>query len=303
VITDVAGVRVGHWTDPVGLTGCTVILTPEGTVGSAEVRGGAPGTVGTDGLRPGSIGTGVDAVLLTGGSGFGLAAAVGVQRWLEEHGRGFETGLVRVPIVAGAVLFDLGLGDPHARPDAASGYAACEAASDGPIAEGSVGAGTGATVAKLPDPRKGMKGGLGSASTRYGDVIVGAVAAVNALGRIVEADGSPLASNRGDADAEPVMWPIQNTTLVCVATNARLSPQHALRLTYAAHDGLALAVRPAHTYWDGDVAFALATGEVEADWSRLPELAIDAVADAIRRGVRAATGAPGVPAVSDGEVG
>jgi L-aminopeptidase/D-esterase-like protein len=300
VITDVEGVRVGHWTDPVGLTGCTVVLVPDGTVGAVDVRGGAPGTVGTDGLRPGSIGTGVDAIVLTGGSGFGLAAAVGVQRWLAERGRGFATGPARVPIVAGAVLFDLGVGDPGARPDPDAGYAACGAAQGGPVPEGSVGAGTGATVAKLPDPRKGMKGGVGSASTRYGELIVGAVAAVNALGRIVEADGTTLAANRGDPDAAPTMWPIGNTTLVCVATNARLSSSRALRLAYAAHDGIALAVRPAHTHWDGDVAFALATGEVEPDPVRLPELAADAVAEAIRRGVRAATGLPGVPAVGDG---
>jgi L-aminopeptidase/D-esterase-like protein len=301
VITDVPGIRVGHWTDRVGHTGCTVILTPEGTVGAVDARGGAPGTVGTDGLRPGSIGTGVDAIVLTGGSGFGLAAAVGVQRWLEERGRGFRTGPARIPIVAGAVLFDLGVGDAGARPDVEAGYAACEAADGGPVAEGSVGAGTGATVAKLPDPRHGMKGGVGTASARYGDVIVGAVAAVNALGRIVEADGSTLAGNRGDPDAAPAMWPIANTTLVCVATNARLSLPHGLRLAYAAHDGIALAVRPAHTHWDGDVAFALATGEVDADWVRLPELASEAVAEAIRRGVRAATGVPGAPSVRDGE--
>ena len=301
MITDVAGINVGHWTDPVGVTGCTVVLAPEGTVGAVDVRGGAPGTVGTDGLRPDAIGTGVDAIVLTGGSGFGIASVVGVQRWLEARGRGFQTSLARIPIVAGAVLFDLGVGDPAARPDAGAGFAACDAASDGPVPEGSVGAGTGAIVAKLPDPRAGLKGGLGSASRRRGSVVVGAVAAVNALGRIVDADGTPIAVNRGDPDAESSMWPIQNTTLVCVATNARLSAPHALRLTYAAHDGLAQAVRPAHTHWDGDVAFALATGEVEADWTRLPELAADAVADAIRRGVRAATGVDGVPAVSEGE--
>ncbi|MFN8232147.1 MAG: P1 family peptidase [Actinomycetota bacterium] len=275
------------------------MLTPEGPSGW-PMPGAPPGTIGTDGLRPGSMGAGVDAILLTGGSGYGLAAAVGVQRWLEEHGRGFQTGPARIPIVAGAVLFDLGVGDPGARPDAEAGHAACDAANDGPVAEGSVGAGTGATVAKLPDPRSGMTGGLGSASARHGDVVVGAVAAVNSLGRIVEADGSTLAGNRGDPDANPAMWPIGNTTLVCVATNARLSLSHGLRLAYAAHDGIALAVRPAHTHWDGDVAFALATGEVDADWVRLPELASEAVAQAIRRGVRAATGVPGAPAIADG---
>jgi L-aminopeptidase/D-esterase-like protein len=296
MITDVPGVRVGHWTDREGLTGCTVILCPEGSVGAADVRGGAPGTLGTDSLQPGTIVHGLDAILLTGGSGFGLAAAGGVSRWLEERGIGFETGLARVPIVVGAVLFDLGAGDPSARPGPGEGYAACEAASEGDVAEGSVGAGTGATVGKLPDPRQGMKGGFGTASVRRGDLVVGAVAAVNSLGRIVDADGTPIAWNRGDPDADAPMWAIGNTTLVCVATNARLTKESALRLTYAAHDGIALAVRPAHTHWDGDVAFAFGTGAVEPDWVRMPEMASDVVADAIRRGVRAAESIPGYPA-------
>ncbi len=214
MITDVAGVRVGHWTDPVGLTGCTVILCPDGSVSAADVRGGAPGTLGTDSLRPETLIPGANAILLTGGSAFGLTAASGVLRWLEERGVGFETGLARIPIVAGAVLFDLGAGDPAARPDADSGYAACEAAADGPVPEGSVGAGTGATVGKLPDPGSGMKGGLGTASERNGELVVGALAAVNSLGRIVERDGSALAWNRGDPDAQAPMWPVENTTLV-----------------------------------------------------------------------------------------
>ena len=162
-----------------------------------------------------------------------------------------------------------------------------------------MGAGTGATVGKLPDPGTGMKGGFGTASERHGDLVVGAVAAVNSLGRIVDADGSPIAWNRGDPEAEAEMWAIENTTLVCVGTNARLTRESALRLAYAAHDGIALAVRPAHTHWDGDVAFAFGTGEIEADWVRLPEMASNAVAEAIRRGVRAATGVPGYPAASE----
>ena len=299
MITEVPGVKIGHWTDGEGLTGCTVVLCPEGSVAAADVRGGAPGTLGTDALQPGTLAHGVDAVLLTGGSGFGLAAAAGVSRWLEERGIGFDTGIAKVPIVVGAVLFDLGCGDPDARPNAESGYAACEAATDGPVAIGSIGAGTGATVAKLPDPRSGMKGGLGTASVRYGDLVVGAVAAANSLGRIVAADGSAIASNRAEPGAEPVMWPIGNTTLVCVATNARLTQSTALRLAYAAHDGIAHAVRPAHTHWDGDVAFALGTGTVEPDWVRLPEMAADAVAEAIRGGVRAADGVPGYPAAGE----
>ncbi len=144
-----------------------------------------------------------------------------------------------------------------------------------------------------------MKGGFGTASERHGDLVVGAAAAVNSLGRIVDADGSPIAWNRGDPDAEAEMWPIENTTLVCVGTNARLTRESALRLAYAAHDGIALAVRPAHTHWDGDVAFAFGTGSIEPDWVRLPEMASNAVAEAIRRGVRAATGVPGYPAAAE----
>lgn len=299
MITDIPGVRVGHWSDPVGLTGCTVILCPEGSVAAADVRGGAPGTLGTDSLRPGTLVPGAHAFLLTGGSGFGLASATGVMRWLHERGIGFETGPVRVPIVAGAVLFDLGVGDATAWPGPDAGYAACEAAAGGEVAEGTIGAGTGATVAKLPDPQMGMKGGSGTASERYGDLIVGAVAAANSLGRIVDEDGSDIAWNRGDPDVRAPMWPIGNTTLVCVGTNARLTKASALRLAFAAHDGIALAVRPAHTHWDGDVAFAFGTGTVEGDPARLPELASNAVASAIRRGVRAAEGVPGYPAARE----
>jgi L-aminopeptidase/D-esterase-like protein len=299
LITDVPGILVGHWSDERALTGCTVIRCPPGTVGAADVRGGAPGAIGTDSLRPGTLVNEVHAIVLTGGSGFGLASAAGVVRYLEEQGIGFQTGPARVPIVAAAVLFDLGIGDPMVRPDADAGYAAAASATAGPVAEGSIGAGTGATVAKLPDPRQGVKGGLGTASVRHGDLVVGAIAAVNALGGIVDEDGTPIAQNRGDPDASTEMWPIGNTTLVCVATNARVSSANAPRLAIAAHDGIAIAVRPAHTHWDGDVAFALATGEVDADWVRLPSMAADAVAAAIRRGVRKATGAGGVPSVAE----
>ncbi len=299
MITDVPGVRVGHWTDREGVTGCTVILCPEGSVASVDVRGGAPGTIGTDSLQPGTLVPGAHAILLTGGSAFGLAAASGVTRWLDERAIGFDVGPAKVPIVAGAVLFDLVVGDPTARPDAEAGYAACEAATDGPVIEGNVGAGTGATVAKLPEPSFGMKGGIGSASAKHGELVVGAIAAVNALGRIVEQDGSTIAGNRGDPEADAEMWPIGNTTLVCVATNAHLTKATAQRLAYLAHDGIALAVRPAHTHWDGDTAFTFGTGEVEADWLRLPEMTTEVVAEAIRRGVRAGEGVPGFPAVGE----
>jgi L-aminopeptidase/D-esterase-like protein len=300
MITDVPGIRVGHATDRIALTGCTVILCPPGTVGSVEVRGGAPGTHETDGLRPGTVGREVHAVVLTGGSAFGLAATAGVQRWLEERGIGFPAGAARVPIVPAAVLFDLGIGDPSVRPGPDDGYAACEAASADPVKEGSVGAGTGATVAKLPDPTLGVKGGIGSASERRGELVVGAIAAVNALGAIVDERGTKIAENRGDPHTEPVLWTYANTTLVVVATNARLTKEHVGRVAQAAQQGVSVAVRPAHTLWDGDTSFALATGAVQAHLLHVEELAARVTAEAIRRGVRSAEGLGGVPAASGG---
>jgi len=301
-ITEVSGITVGHWTDPVALTGCTVVLCPPGTMGSGEVRGGAPGTRETDLLRPGTLVQEVHAVLLTGGSAFGLAAADGVVRFLEERGVGFDARVARVPIVTGAVLFDLGVGDPSVRPGPAEGYVACGAAGI-EVATGNRGAGTGATVAKLHGLDRGVKGGLGTASTRDGDVVVGAVAAVNALGEVVDDDGSMVAGARpvpdgspekGFDDAPPELFGT-NTTLVVVATNARLSKERAHLLSLAGHEGIDRAVRPAHTKWDGDTVFALATAQVEADQRLLETLAETAVAEAIRDGVRRAEGIPGYP--------
>jgi len=297
-IEGVSGIRVGHHTDLEGITGCTVILCPPGTVGSVDVKGGAPGTRETDAIRPGTLTKEVHAVLLTGGSAFGLAAADGVQRWLEEHDVGFDTGVARVPIVPAAVLFDLAVGDPRARPDAAAGYAACEGAIDGPIEQGCVGAGTGATFAKLPDPAAGWKGGVGTATTRDGDLVVWALVAVNALGTVIEQDGSPLAENRNPS-ADQQVWPGTNTTLGVVVTNATLSKERAQLLAQAGSEGLSLAVSPAHTMWDGDTVFALATGSVEAPQAGLEAMASLAVAEAIRAGVRAATSLGGVPAVGE----
>jgi L-aminopeptidase/D-esterase-like protein len=244
----------------------------------------------------------VHAVLLTGGSAFGLAAADGVMRYLEERGIGFETPVARVPIVPSAVLFDLSCGSALARPDAAAGYAACEAAADGPLQEGNVGAGTGATVAKLGGPDSAMKGGIGTAAAEDGDLVVAAVAAVNALGEIVEDDGTVIAGVRvpeaGAAPGPPGHGVAGgNTTLVVVATNARLSKERANLMARAAHEGIDHAIRPAHTMWDGDTAFALATGDVDADQRSVESLAVTAVASAIRRGVRAAVSVPGFPAV------
>ncbi len=298
MITRVPGIRVGHVTDAAGVTGCTVVLCPPGTSGSVDVKGGAPGTRETDALRPGTAVSEVHAVVLTGGSAFGLAAATGVQRGLEERGIGFDAGVARVPSVPAAVLFDLAVGDPSARPGDAQGYVACDAATDGPVEEGSVGAGTGATFAKLPDPAAGWKGGLGGSAAEDGDLVVSALAAVNARGTVLDEDGRPIAENR-NPDAEPAGWPGTNTTLVVVATNASLSKERAQLLARAGSDGVSLAVAPAHTMWDGDTVFALATGQLEARQQDLEVVASQVVADAIRRGVRAAVSLGGVPAVGE----
>jgi L-aminopeptidase/D-esterase-like protein len=316
MITRVAGIRVGHWTDPVGLTGCTVVLPPPATIASGAVRGGAPGTRETDLLRPGMMVEEANAVLLTGGSAFGLAAADGVMAFLEEIGVGFDTGAARVPIVPAAVLFDLGVGDPAARPGSAAGRDACEAATDGDVAEGSVGAGTGATVAKLFGLEYGLKGGVGSAATEDGEVVVGALAAVNALGEIVDDAGAVIAGSRSPHRSEGSPeggsgggWPAEanppapgqpgNTTLVVVATNAKLSRERAHLLAQAAHEGISAAVRPAHTIWDGDTVFTLATARVEADQRTVEALAVTATSEAIRRAVLAADGAPGFPSARE----
>ena len=291
MITGIAGIRVGHMTDLTGVTGCTVVLCPPGTTGSVDVKGGAPGTRETDAIRPGTAVNEIHAVLLTGGSAFGLAAAGGVMRWLEERGIGFDAGVARVPIVPAAVLFDLAIGDASARPDEAAGYAACEAASDGDVEEGSVGAGTGATFAKQPDPAACWKGGAGSASVEEGELVVSALAVVNALGTVVDEEGAPIAENR-NPDAEPQMWPGANTTLAVIATNATLSKERAQLLAQ-------------HTMWDGDTVFAIATGELDAPQRDLEAMASRAVAEAIRRGVRAAGSLGGVPALGPaiGEAG
>ena len=216
----IEGVRIGHWSDPEGRTGCTVVLPPPGTVGSGEVRGGAPGTRETDLLRPGMLVEEVHAVLLTGGSAFGLAAATGVVRWLEERGTGFDAGVARVPIVPAAVLFDLGVGDPGARPDEDSGYAACEAAAEA-VEEGAVGAGTGATVAKLYGPERAVPGGIGFASVEDSGITVQAIAAVNSFGEIVDDEGELIAGAKPGDDEKPKLpFPGSNTTIAVVVTDA-----------------------------------------------------------------------------------
>ncbi|HEY8477098.1 MAG TPA: P1 family peptidase [Chloroflexota bacterium] len=314
-ITDVPGLLVGHDTNLEAATGCTVVLCEEGAVGGVDVRGAAPGTRETDVLRPGHLVSQVHAVLLTGGSAFGLDAAAGVMRYLEERGRGFLVGHVRVPIVPAAVIFDLLVGDATVRPDAAAGYRACQAASRGPIAEGTVGAGTGATVGKLFGPTGATKGGLGTASLRLPDgLVVGAIVVVNAVGDVVDPQtGRIVAGARRpeggflDAMAQlrlgwlPGPGAAANTTIGVVATNARLDVAQCRRVASMAHDGLARTIRPVHTMHDGDTLFALATGHWQgnADVTRVGALAAEAVAEAVLRAVRLATGLHGIPAARE----
>jgi L-aminopeptidase/D-esterase-like protein len=308
VITAVPGIRVGHVTDLQGASGCTVVLAPAGTTGSGEVRGGAPGTRETDLLRPGMLVDEVNAVLLTGGSAFGLAAAAGVMRFLEELGIGFDTGVARVPIVPAAALFDLWVGDSVARPGPDDGYAACATASDGEVAEGSVGAGTGATVAKEHGPARAVKGGIGTTSAERDGLIVAGLMANNALGEILDEEGDVLAGALPDPDAPegpplaPGQQPLPGTSTVLgvVATNARLSKERAHLLAIAAHEGTSTAVRPAHTMWDGDTVFSLATGEIDAPQPIVEELAVEVVAEAIRRSVRLATSVARIPVAQPG---
>ena len=288
-ITDVEGIRVGHWSDESALTGCTVVLPPKGTVASCEVRGGAPGTRGTDMLQPGTLLEEAHAIVLTGGSAFGLASAGGVERYLEERGIGSEIGPVIVPSVAAAVIFDLGVGDPTRRPGADEGYAACVAAST-EVPEGRIGAGTGATVAKLWGPTRGVPGGLGTWAVRDGDLVVGALFVVNAVGEIVDEDGSVLAGPRlepGERREDLIEWMrAGNTTIGVVATNAILSKPDARRLAEAANDAVDGAVRPAHTLYDGDAVFSLATKQVAATYVDAAALVQEAVTMAVRRAVR-----------------
>lgn len=314
-LTAIPGLRVGHATDPVGLTGCTVILCdgPDGAVGGVDQRGGAPGTRETDLLRPLHLVQTVHAIVLAGGSAFGLAAADGVMRYLRERGVGFPAGPARVPIVPAAILFDLGLGAADAYPDAALGYAACLVATSAPVPEGNVGAGTGCSVGKALGMAHAAKTGIGSAcltvaATAEGAALhVAALMAVNAFGDVVDEAGQVIAGLRPPAGADfrdtlgflcsraaaDLPWPAAATVIGVVATNARLTKEQANQVAQMAQDGLARAVRPAHTMFDGDTIFALATGAVTASATVVGALAAEATAQAIRRGaVSAAAGSP-----------
>jgi len=320
-LTDVAGIEVGHFTDPRRPTGCTVVLARGGAVAGVDIRGGSPGTRETDLLAPVNSIDRVHAVLLAGGSAFGLDAAGGVMRWLDERGIGVSVGnsigdRLTVPIVPAAILFDLWVGDARIRPDAAAGHAACEAAGRGRVAEGNVGAGAGASVGKLFGIERAMKGGIGTASMVVDGVTVAALVAVNAMGDVVEpgrrrvvagartADGDELADTM--AQLRRGEWPARlqvgaATTLAIVATDAVLTKAEATKVAQMAHDGLARSIEPIHTAGDGDAVFALATGACgrPAPVTLVGALAADVLARAVLRAVRAAEGLPGLPAARD----
>jgi L-aminopeptidase/D-esterase-like protein len=312
-LTDVGGLLVGHATDPVGVTGCTAVLCLEGAIAGVEVRGWASGAFGLDFLDPRHLADRIHGVVLAGGSAFGLEAVFGVMAHLEAGGIGFRTQAAVVPLVAGAILYDLGLGDPRARPDRAMGLRAAAGAGRA-IDEGSVGAGTGASVGKLFGLSRAMKGGVGTASRRVGAATVGALVAVNALGDVRDPESGALVAGARDApggrrlvdtaqalrDGAPPPGFRGHTTIGLVATDARLSRIEATRLAGLAHLGLAAALSPPHTTVDGDTLFALSTGtETTVALDVLGLAAADCVAEAVVRGVRAATSFGGPPAWRD----
>jgi L-aminopeptidase/D-esterase-like protein len=320
-ITDVPGIEVGHAQDDDALTGCTAVLCRKGAVAGVDVRGGAPGTRETDLLDPVNLVEKVHAILLAGGSAFGLDAASGVMRYLEEQKIGFDVGVAKVPIVPAAILFDLTVGRADRRPDSLMGYQAAAAATSDAPREGNFGAGTGASVGKMFGAKQAMKSGIGTASMEIGGgVIVGALIAVNAFGDVVDPETGQIVAGLRSADVGPVhlgqagyfadtlkmmktffgrtalsFATKANTVIGVVATNADFTKAEATKMAQMAHDGLARSIRPAHTMLDGDTLFALATGGKKADVSTVGSYAAEVTAQAIVRAVRMAESAGGLP--------
>ncbi len=316
-ITDVPGAKVGHFTESRRPTGCTVLLFEKGATAGVDVRGSAPGTRETDLLNPINTVQQVHGITLAGGSAFGLDAASGVVRYLEEHRIGFTVGNIVVPIVPAAILYDLEIGDSKIRPSAESGYKACQAASAGPVVEGNAGAGAGATIGKMFGIQQAMKSGLGSASIRVGNtgIVVGAIVAVNALGDVIDPKtGAIIAGARkpGGPGFMDSMAHIRegysvrpdaakNTTIGVVATNVALDKAQATKVAQMAHDGLARTINPVHTPSDGDTIFAVATGAttVRANHGAIGALAAEVLAQAVLRAVMSARGIAGLPSYLD----
>ncbi|MCF7928791.1 MAG: P1 family peptidase [Spirochaetales bacterium] len=320
-ITDVPGIRVGHDQDFEGGTGCSVILCPEGTTAGADVRGGAPGTREIPALDPVNMVEQVHAIYLGGGSAFGLAGANGAMRFLEEKNIGFDTGVYNVPIVPGAVLYDLPVGKPNIHPDLKMGYRAAriawdagESSNDTAPLQGNTGAGTGATIGKGGGPAHLMKGGLGTASFQVEDLIVGAMVAVNCFGDIIDPESGRIIAGSYDREKKVFVDSMKNTvsttadisrvfksntTIGVVASNASLSKAHTARVAIMAQDGYARTINPAHTTFDGDTVFSLSTGKVEADLNVVGTLSAQVLAQAILNAVRAAETLHGIPGYAD----
>jgi L-aminopeptidase/D-esterase-like protein len=313
MFTAVEGFKVGHHSDLDSLTGCTVILCPPKTKASCEVRGSSPGSRELALLAPDKKMDEIHAVLLTGGSAFGLAAADGVMRFLEERDVGYPTPWGKVPLVPSAVIFDLNVGKSIVRPNGEAGYQACKNATSADVEEGNVGAGTGATVGKWNGLEYCMKGGTGSASTTVGDLVVGSLVVVNAVGDVVDKSGRIIAgakSKQGQffGEADPNRTFVRgkvleqtNTTLAVVATNADFSKVELFRISQRMHDGFARAINPVHTSFDGDISFALSWGSVHADLDFVAEIAATVTAEAIRRAVGAARSVRGIPGLASQE--
>jgi len=309
-LTAIGGIKVGVVTNREAVTGVTVIMVEKGARAAVEVRGSAPGTRETDLLQPGQLVEEVQAIVLAGGSAYGLDAACGVMKYLEEKGCGFSIGPLVVPIVPAAVLFDLFIGAGNIRPDAEMGYQACEAASDGPVPEGSVGAGTGATAGKINGIQNAVKTGQGSAALQRGDLIVAALAVVNAFGDVIDHEGKLLAGPRNpetglmEKTIDLMLNGGQggfpgNTTLGVVATNAALNSTALTRVCRLSHDGLARTIWPVHTMWDGDTVFALSAGSVDAEVNLVSLMAAEVMAMAVQRAALTATTLGGIPTARD----
>jgi L-aminopeptidase/D-esterase-like protein len=293
-ITDVDGIKVGHFTDSRRPTGCTVVLYETGAVAGVDVRGSAPGTRETDLLNPINTVDKVHAIVLSGGSAFGLDTAAGVMRWLEERGYGYQTAAAKVPIVPAAILYDLGSGDPKIRPDAAAGYQACASAKSGPVEEGSVGAGAGATISKLAGAQR-VKGGIGTSSIALPNgIVVGAIVAVNAVGDVIDpktgkvfAGSDIVQAWRSGVEITRAPRPGESTTIGIVATNAAFNKTEMTKIAQMAHDGIARAVNPAHTPFDGDTLFSMSTAGSTAKIHHgiVGALAAEVVSEAILRAV------------------
>jgi len=312
----IEGIKIGHWTNAEAATGCTVVLCVNGAVAGVDVRGGAPGTRETDLLDPTCMVEKVHAILLGGGSAFGLAAADGVMRWLEERGYGFDVGVAKVPIVPAAILFDLPIGSATIRPDAAAGYAACEAAREDSIQQGSVGAGTGACVGKLMGLQSATKGGIGYAEMTFGDgVRAAALVAVNAFGDVINPQsGAILGGARAPGTSQFIntyetlknlgaqdfrRFAGRNTTIGCVMTNAKLSKVEANKVAQMAQNGFARAIRPVHTMGDGDTIFAISLGDKTSNVNLIGEACAECTANAIVNAMQHATSLAGVKALKD----